>query len=145
MNKLEFRMSKPLLLEVIRFHRDQKTSTNYAFEGIKSLSGSWSQKWHFLFFCPLFIHSVDICWFAKGEPWKTHWHSAIVQLYCCRYPLSLGVGCSASSLPEGCFPNHINEGAMLQPVLQSRRLCSRSSPIYTVPILIWQPWSRNRK
>ena len=35
--------------------------------------------------------------------------SAIVPLYCCWYPLSLGEGCSASSLPEGCFPNHINE------------------------------------
>lgn len=60
-------------------------------------------------------------------------------------PLSLCVGCSASSLPEGCFPNHINEGAMLQPALRRHGLYSRSGPIYTVPILIWQPWSRNRK
>lgn len=35
--------------------------------------------------------------------------------HCYGSPLSLCVGCSASSLPEGCFPNHINERAMLQP------------------------------
>lgn len=52
---------------------------------------------------------------------------AIVLLQPCRHPRSLCVGCSASSLPEGCFPNHINEGAMLRPALPRRRLYSRAA------------------
>lgn len=44
---------------------------------------------------------------------KKHIDTAIVPVYCFWYPVSLSVGCSASLLPEGCFPNHINEGAIL--------------------------------
>lgn len=130
---LDLRMSFFLLCELIKlFHRQ---------ENINQLCGKrkrvllWATVTETSFVsCLLNIlfRLVDLQ--KKGH--EKHTDSAIVPLYCCQYPLSLGVGCSASSLPEGCFPNHINEAAMLQPVLRSRRLCSRSSPIYTVPILI---------
>lgn len=96
----------------------------------------------------LFLHEINsaqMSWSAKEEQRKKRSDGAIVPPHSDRSPLSLCVGCSASSPPEGCFPNHINEGAMLQPPLRRHGLYSGSSPIYTVPILIWQPWSRNRK
>lgn len=116
------------LFAVIKFRRGSKTAINYGCKRIGFQRGAaadmsffyWGGGW------TLLKNSTQIIWVAKEGQWKTNWRGHCAAAPCC-YPPSLCVGCSASSLPEGWFPNHINEGAMLRPALPRRRLYSRAA------------------
>lgn len=117
------------LFAVIKFRRRSKTAINYGCKGLRFQRAAAADMSFFgvvgggAHYSKIQLRLFELQ--KKASEKQTD--GAIVLLQPCWYLTSLCVGCSASSLPEGCFPNHINEGAMLGPAMPRRCLYSRAA------------------